>query len=193
MMNERELTEIWTSYTKLAEKIGRGDGTSRMLDELGERILMCPAEPRNDCPGCGPGGLVQQAILISKGMKKINDSLSLNVPTESILVAGLFHEVGKIGTIDTPYFLPEEEGWKRDKLGSFYKINDMISKTSVSERSLYLLQHYGVRLDEHEFMAIRGPNRTAEWADSRLFPSQDPMLSVLLKSSRDIFVRRHGS
>ena len=67
MMNERELTDLWTSYAKLAEKItDHGDGINRMLEDLGDRILMCPAEPRNDSPGCEPGGLVQQAINVAK-------------------------------------------------------------------------------------------------------------------------------
>ena len=70
-MNERELTELWTIYTKLADKITEhGPGITSMLEDLGDRILMCPAEPRNDSPGCEPGGLVQQAIAVAKVFRR---------------------------------------------------------------------------------------------------------------------------
>jgi hypothetical protein len=194
MMNEQELTDIWKSYEKLAMKVGhRSEAIKSLFDNLGERLLLCPAEPRNDCPGCEPGGLLKQAIGITRGMKLLNDTFETAAPIESIILVGLFHEIGKVGSLTEPYFLDEDESWRRDKFGSFYKINDKISKLTVSERSLYLLQHFGVHLSEDEFLAIRGPTRQADWAESRLFPSTDPVLTVLLKSSRDLLVRRFGS
>ena len=194
MMNERELTELWTSYTKLAEKItDHGDGINRMIGDLAERILMCPAEPRNDSPGCEPGGLIQQAITVAKGLKRLNDGFNMGTTTESILLVGLFHEIGKIGNLDEPYFVPEEEGWRRDKLGAFYKPNELLSRMTIPERSLFLLNHYGVKLTEEEFMAIRGPSRPPDWVESRLAPTAEPTLTILLRSARDILVRKVGA
>jgi hypothetical protein len=190
MMNERELTDLWTSYTKLIDKIDRGDGLTRMMDELGERLLMCPAEPRNDSPGCEPGGLIQQAITVAKGMKRINDTFEMGASTESILVVGLLHELGKVGNLEESYFVAEEESWRRDKLGAFYKPNEGMSRMTIPERSLYLLQHYNVRLTEEEFMAIRGPSRPPDWVESRLAPTAEPTLTILLRSARDILVRK---
>ncbi len=192
-MNERELTDLWTSYTKLIDKIDRGAGLTLMMEELGERLLMCPAEPRNDSPGCEPGGLIQQAITVAKGMKRINDTFEMGVSTESILIVGLLHELGKVGNLEDPYFIPEEESWRREKLGAFYKPNEGMSRMTIPERSLYLLQHYGVRLAEDEFMAIRGPSRQPDWVESRLAPTAEPTLTILLRSARDILVRKVGS
>lgn len=193
MMNERELTELWTSYAKLAEKItDHGDGINRMIGDLAERILMCPAEPRNDSPGCEPGGLIQQAITVAKGMKRLNDGFSMGTTTESILLVGLFHEIGKIGNLDEPYFVPEEESWRREKLGAFYKPNERLGRMTIPERSLFLLNHYGVKLTEEEFMAIRGPSRPPDWVESRLAPTAEPTLTILLRSARDILVRKVG-
>ena len=194
MMNERELTELWTSYTKLTDKITHhGDGIARMFEDLGDRILMCPAEPRNDSPGCEPAGLIQQAITVAKGMKRINDAFEMGATTESILVVGLLHEIGKVGNLDESYFIPEEESWRREKLGAFYKPNERLGRTTIPERSLFLLQHYGVKLTEEEFMAIRGPSRPPDWVESRLAPTAEPTLTILLRSARDILVRKVGS
>lgn len=193
-MNEQEIAEHWKSYEKLAFKINSGDDSIRsMLEALGERIVLCPAEPRNDCPGCEPGGLVRQALAITRGMKLLNDTFEVGVKTESIIIVGLFHEIGKIGTLTDPYYLEEDEAWRREKFGSLYKINDRMTKTNVSERSLYLLQHFGVHLREEEFLAIRGPVRQPDWAESRLFPTTEPKLTVLLKSARDLLIRKIGT
>jgi hypothetical protein len=193
MMNERELTDLWTSYTKLIDKIDRGEGLTRMMEDLGERLLMCPAEPRNDSPGCEPGGLIQQAITVARGMKRVNDTFEMGAATESILVVGLLHELGKVGNLEEPYFVPEEEHWRREKLGAFYKPNEGMSRMTIPERSLYLLQHYGVHLTEEEFMAIRGPSRPPDWVESRLAPTAEPTLTILLRSARDILVRKVGA
>lgn len=193
MMNERELTDLWTSYTKLTDKINRGAGLQKLIDDLGERILMCPAEPRNDSPGCEPGGLVQQAITVAKGMKRLNDTFETGASIESILVVGLLHEIGKVGNLDEPYFVPEEESWRREKLGAFYKPNERLSRMTIPERSLMLLQHYGVKLTEEEFMAIRGPSRPPDWVESRLAPTAEPTLTILLRSARDLLIRKVGS
>ena len=194
MMNERELTDLWTAYTKLTDKItGHGGGIAQMLEALGDRILMCPAEPRNDSPGCEPGGLIRQAIAVAKGMKRVNDTFEMGVTTESILVVGLLHEIGKVGNLDEPYFLPEVESWRREKLGAFYKPNERLGRTTIPERSLFLLQHFGVKLAEEEFMAIRGPSRPPDWVESRLAPTAEPTLTILLRSARDILVRKVGS
>ena len=191
MMNERELTDLWTAYVKLTDKItSHGDGVSKMLDGLGERMLMCPAEPRNDSPGCEPGGLIQQAIAVTKGMKRINDLFEMGASNESILTVGLFHEIGKVGTLAEPYFLSEDENWRREKHGSFYKVNDKISRMTVPERSIYLLQNFGITLQEDEFLAVRGPGRQPDWAETRLFPTAEPTLGILLRSARDILVRK---
>lgn len=190
-MNERELTDLWTSYVKLCDKImNHGDGISSMLETLGERMLMCPAEPRNDSPGCEPGGLIQQAIAVARGMKRINDTFDMGASNESILTVGLFHEIGKVGTLSESYFLNEDENWRREKHGSLYKINDKISKMTVPERSVYLLQHFKVPLQEDEYLAIRGPARLPDWAETRLFPTGEPTVGILLRCARDILVRR---
>lgn len=195
MMNERELTDLWTSYSKLADKIGNGrhDAVQSMLDDLGERMILCPAEPRNDSPGCEPGGLIQQAITIAKGMKRLNDTFEMGATTDSILLVGLFHEIGKVGSLEEPYFVPEEESWRREKLGAFYKPNERLGRMTIPERSLFLLNHYGVKLTEEEFMAIRGPSRPPDWVESRLAPTAEPTLTILLRSARDILVRKAGA
>jgi hypothetical protein len=194
MMNEESIKEAWESYLRLVSKIGgdRGAAAVVMVESLEDRLPFCPAEPRTDSPGHYPGGLIEQALVVTKGMKKMNDGFTFDVPTETILIVGLFHEIGKVGSINPPepYFIDEDSSWHREKLGAFYKHNDRLAKLSVPERSLLMLQHFGVQLTEDEWTAIRGPARQPEWAESRLMPTWEPKVATLLRTTRDILVRK---
>lgn len=195
MMNEQELSSLWSNFERLTGKIADGSeaketGLSNLLMALGDRLIMCPAEPRNDSPGCEPGGLLSQAIAVAKGMKKINDTFEMGASVSSILLVGLFHEIGKVGSVEESYFIDEDESWRREKLGSFYKPNEKLSRMTVPERSLYLLQYFGVPLSEEEFLAIRGPSKAPDWVENRLAPTAEPTLTILLRSSRDILIRK---
>jgi hypothetical protein len=196
MTNEQQaqrLQKNWDSYVGLVNKIDDDDDRKQKIIELitffGERLVFCPSDPRTDAPGCKPGGLIEQALLLTKAMKKLNDTFSFDVPTNSIIIVGLLHEIGKLGTLDSPYFLEENESWKRDKLGSYYKINESLSKMTVQERTIFLLQSFGVNLTEDEFLAIRGSSRTPEWVENRLAPNYEPMISTLLRCSRELFIK----
>lgn len=193
-MNEESIKEAWESYHRLVGKIAgaRGDAALRMVESLEDRLPFCPAEPRTDSPGHYPGGLIEQALVVTKGMKKMNDGFGFDVQSDSIIVVGLFHEIGKVGGISPPepYFIDEDSSWHRDKLGAFYKHNDRLSKLSVSERSLLILQHFGVQLTEDEWQAIRGPQRQPDWAEARLMPTWEPKVSTLLRTTRDILIRK---
>ena len=194
MTNEQQALKLqknWDSYTSLIGKIDddRKDKVMNMINFLGERLVLCPSDPRTDAPGCKPGGLVEQSLLIAKAMKKLNDTFSFDVSISSILVVGLLHEIGKVGTLESPYFLDEVDSWKRDKLGSLYKVNDSLSKMTVSERSIFLIQYFGIALTEDEYLAIKGSSRNPDWVENRLAPNYEPMISSLLRCARELFIK----
>jgi hypothetical protein len=195
MTNEQQLEMIqkkWNVFNDLIKRIDedRQPAARQIVEFFGERLATCPADPRHDAPGSYPGGLVSQAIGLTKAMKKMKDTFNLeDVDDGSIVIVGLFHELGKVGTLDQEYFIPENDNWKRQNLGAYYKVNEKISKLSIQERTLFILQHFGLQLTEEEFIAIRGQSKDPGWAEHRLAPTYDPMISVLLRSARDIFVR----
>ena len=116
---------------------------------------MCPASMKKDQHNCYPGGLVEHSLEVALAMRKINEALSLNVPTSCILKVALLHEIGKIGDEKTDYFVEQDSDWHVEKLGQLYKYNDDIARMSISHRTLYLLQKFHVELTREEWVAIQ--------------------------------------
>ena len=85
---------------------------------------------------------------------KISSALGYDTSTASIIRVGLLHEIGKVGDINNDYFLEQDSDWHREKLGQMYKYNENLPKMTVSHRTLYLLQSYGVTLTREEWEAI---------------------------------------
>ena len=143
----------WKTYESLVGKLS-DDNLNTLVDEVGERLVLCPASTRTDQYGCYPGGLVQHALRVTDAMRKISSALGYDTSTASIIRVGLLHEIGKVGDINNDYFLEQDSDWHREKLGQLYKYNEDLEKMTTSHRTLWLLQHYGVVLTRDEWEAV---------------------------------------
>ena len=152
-MDVEKIESDWTMFQNLTQKLD-DENINTLLDELSEKIIMCPASAREDSHGCHAGGLILHSLMVTNAMRKINSSLNLGVDTASILKVGLLHEIGKIGSRTEDYFLNQDSKWHKEKLGQMYKYNENLPKMTVSHRTLFLLQSYGVTLTREEWEAI---------------------------------------
>ncbi len=61
---------------------------------------------------------------------------------EELVFSALNHDLGKMGDEHNDAYIPQDDQWRRDKLGEDYKFNDRLEFMSVPDRSLHLLiQH----------------------------------------------------
>jgi hypothetical protein len=76
-----------------------------------------------------------------------------------MIIGALFHDVGKVGLpgagAENDFYVPQTDGWRYDKLGEVYKYNDGIDYMTTPDRSVFIMQHYGVRLTTEEWLAIK--------------------------------------
>ena len=84
---------------------------------------------------------------------KIKDLVAPDITDESVIVAALFHDTGKIGYPGKPYYLPNDNKWEVEKRGMTYKVNPEIVTTNLAVRSLYLVSQH-IPLTEEEAQAI---------------------------------------
>jgi hypothetical protein len=161
MTTSKELTpeEIHENYerfeTLLLKKTGdRAEACKALLEELGERIAVAPASSREAYHQCFPGGLVDHSLRVLKNALALKNTYELEIPVQSLVIACLFHDLGKVGDRDEEYYLPQDSDWHRDKLGENYKHNPDIQFMKVPHRSLFLLQQFGVELSRDEYIAI---------------------------------------
>ena len=181
-MNIEKIESNWKTFEKLCKKLS-DPNIDKMIDELGERIVMCPASPKKDQPGCFPGGLVQHSLDVALTMRSLNDTLGYNLSTAALLKVGLLHDLGKIGSREKSYFIDQDSDWHRDKLGQLYKFNDDLNKMSVSHRTLCLLQSFGAELTTDEWIAIQ-LSQGSHFEENRFYVGHEPTLALVLQQSK---------
>jgi len=163
MENTSDLEGLWAKYSSLFKRaFGDTDNVNNFLESFGERIIVCPASHKSDQKYCEPGGLMKQSVDIAIAMKKIGESLSLDVEPTSLLKVALGHDLGKIGTPESDYYVPQDSDWHREKLGAYYKFNDKTPRMPITHMSLHLLASAGIVLTLDETRAIttsHGPGR----------------------------------
>jgi len=183
-----DLQNNWERFDKLCRRLS-DHHINKLLDELGERLVMCPASPREDQHGCYPGGLIEHGLETTAMMRKLKDAYALDIPVSSILKVGLLHSVGKVGDLTHDYFVDQPSDWHREKLGQLYKYNEEIPKMSVSHRTLFLLQHFGVILTGDEWLAIQLA-AGFHFEENRFYVGSEPTLALVLQQAKHAVIHK---
>ena len=183
-----QIQSNWETYSGLLKRLS-DHNLNNLLDELGERLVMTPASPRLDQYGAAPGGLVEHSLKVTSTMRTLNSALEMGLPTASILKVGLLHDLGKVGDLTTRYFVEQDSSWHREKLGQLFKFNEGLNKMSVSHRTLWLLQHYGVTLDNNEWLAIQLA-AGFHFEENRFYVNHEPSLALLLQQAKATTIHR---
>lgn len=187
-MDADTIEKNWNKYDSLCKRFD-DPCLNTLLEELGERLATCPYSIKTEYPGCYPGGLIDLTLRITASMRKINDTLEeeRRIPTSSILKVGLLHDLGKVGDVDTDHFLEQDSDWHREKLGQLYKYNDNLPKMTYAHRTLFLLQHYGVKLAQSEWEAI-STSGGLHLEENRFYVGAKNSLSKILSSAKLLIV-----
>ena len=99
-METRDIENLWSTYQKLATRINR-EGLSPMLEELGERIVMCSASTDEQGKGCGPGGYLEVTLAVTSKMRILAKALELDISPESVAYASSQVSVIEVQRLDS--------------------------------------------------------------------------------------------
>lgn len=129
-----------------------------MFNDLEDQLVMAPASPSGH--GAYHGGLIEHmldSITFAKFVRKMFSILNTPTPSEeSCILCSAFHDLGKVGNKEIEHYIVEDSDWHREHMNRNFRIN--LNEETVlhhADRSIYLLQKYGVELTEEEFQAIR--------------------------------------
>ena len=160
MLTPEEVAQNWERFKALAEKTGdRAPAIVSMLEELDERLCLCPASAKVEYHGAFPGGLVDHSLRVLNNLLTLNRAFGWRLSRESMVIGALFHDIGKVGLpgkgSENDFYVEQTDSWRRDRLGEVYKYNDSMQYMSTPDRSVFVLQHYGIRLTAEEWLAVR--------------------------------------
>ncbi|GJQ43917.1 MAG: hypothetical protein JETCAE03_34150 [Ignavibacteriaceae bacterium] len=160
-LTPEQLVEYWEKLIAIIEKSFSGERKERLLklyNDLQDRILYCPASYKEYFHGAFPGGylvhvlnVVNFSILLDKLWTENGATRSYS--DEELVFSALHHDLGKIGDLEEKYYIEHNEKWRKDR-GEIYMINPKIRFMSVPDRSLWLLNHYGISVSQTETIAI---------------------------------------
>lgn len=160
--------EIQSNYKECIDYISgvfKGERKKKILhmfseDEMGMEMATAPASGTQHFHLAVPGGYnihVMNVIKNSFGQKKLFEMGGGKVDwtDEEMVFSSLFHDLGKLGTKEEgSQYVPQTEDWKAKK-GEVYKFNKNLPYMEVTDRSMYILQKYGITYDWKEFISIR--------------------------------------
>ena len=184
------LTKIqnnWATVLSLAGKIENTEtkaGALELCDKLHDRLAVCPASSKTEYVGAFPGGLVFHSLNVLKIMKDMRKALELEdkVSTDSLIVLGLFHDIGKLGNEDNDYYLPQSSEYHRNR-GNPYEFNQDLLNIPVATRSLWWLNRFSIWLSENEIHALNTLNVKGTEIVSYVPSLRDPWEAYLLQSA----------
>ena len=155
-LSPEDIAANFDKFRSFMEKLGdRSEPALNLVDHLGERLAMCPASSRKEYHAAFPGGLVDHSLRVLTNALKLCKTFGWEVPKDSLIIGCLFHDLGKVGDHEKDYYLPQDSDWHRDKLGEMYKYNRDMQYMTVPDRGVWLCQHFGLRLTQAEFLAIK--------------------------------------
>lgn len=150
-----EVEKNWIRFRGLCEKVGdRSEALLALVDGLGERLALCPASSRKDFHNAFPGGLVDHSLRVLGNAMRLVKAFEWSVPKDSLIIATLLHDLGKVGDHETDYYVPQTDSYKIEKYGELYMTNKELRWMTVPHRSIFICQHFGLKLTQDETLAI---------------------------------------
>ena len=182
-LNEKQITENWKDLLGRIEHQFSGDRKDKLLEmynHFADRMMFAPASSREHYHNCFPGGYVDHVLRVMDCAFDLYNSWMMqgahtdNYSVEELMFAALNHDLGKVGDLDNDTYIPNESEWHRKNQGALYTVNPKTEFCLVPDRSLFLLQHFGIKYSWNEFLGIRIHDGMYEEANKPYLVSFNP-------------------
>ncbi len=161
---EAELQANYEKFIAILKKYFKGERLDKLLymyseKELGISLTLSPASGAIQYHNAYIGGYIDHIFNVTKNalrMKEmfINAGGEIDFTDEELVFACLHHDLGKLGIAGEMHYLPNDSDWEI-KRGHVFKRNDKISYMTLTDRTFFTLNEYGVTYNEKEYFAIK--------------------------------------
>ena len=138
----------------------RKDSIKEMISHMEDTYVMAPASGKSWYHSAFAGGyvdhvnrVVEYAVKQSRLYQEMGGTVDYT--EEELVFAALFHDLGKMGDGDRPNYIPQTDKWRQDKLSEMYTFNPDLDFMLIPDRSLFILQKFGIKVSQKEFLGIR--------------------------------------
>ena len=181
-LTPEQIQHNWNNLRQLidAEFTGeRLEKLNEMYDYFEERMMFAPASGKEHFHNAHVGGYVEHVIHVTMSALQIKqlwekNGATINFTDEELVFAALHHDLGKIGDLAEDYYTPNDSDWHRKNQGLVYKHNGNLQYMSVTDRALFLLQHFGVSMSENEYIGLMLTDGLYEEANKSYYIGYSP-------------------
>jgi len=163
-LTEEQLKENYDRFIEAVDTIFDGERKDRLLhmyseDELGVELTIAPASGKLHFHSAYVGGYidhVMNVMHIANNMRKMfaHHGGIIDFTEEEMFFAAMHHDLGKLGTGDEPYYLPQTSEWHQKNKNEYFTHNPNLQYFDVTDRALWLLSKYGIMYSEKEMLGI---------------------------------------
>ena len=160
MVTEEQIQQHYEKFMEYIKADSRAEQLMVMYEDFTTELTTAPASGKTYFHNAFPGGYIdhvlrvtETALSIASLYKKTGGTIDFT--KEELIFATLHHDFGKLGNPEQgPYYVDQDSDWHR-KRGEMYKQNDNIQYFKAPERGLMMLQKYGIRITEKEWLGIK--------------------------------------
>ena len=142
-------------------------------------MMFAPASGQEHFHNCHAGGYVEHVMHVTMSALQIKqlwekNGATINFTEEELVFAALHHDLGKIGDLAEDYYTPNDSDWHRKNQGLVYKHNGNLQYMTVTDRALFLLQHFGISMSENEYIGLMLTDGLYEEANKSYYIGYSP-------------------
>ena len=179
VLSEEQALKNAEIVEKFAAKI---PAIKTVLENVGNEFFLAPASSKEEYHGCYPGGLCDHSLRVTKNLVALAETWAPGkFQKDQLVLVGLLHDLGKVGDVGVPFYIPEKESWKRQR-GWLYDLNKELPYMPTCDRTIYLLNKFQINLDTDEYIAIRISDGPVEKSNEK-YNMKEPDLALLLHFS----------
>ena len=150
-----------------------------MVNYLEEKLVLAPASGKSHFHNAFPGGYidhVNRVVYCALKTKALWEEMGadINFTEEELVFSALFHDLGKVGDGEKEGYLRQTDQWRQKNLNEQYTPNKELPFMLIQDRSLYLLQTFGIKVSHNEYMAIRLHDGVYDDANKAYFTGFNP-------------------
>ena len=177
-LTPEQLQDKWNEVIELITDTFEGerrDNILKMYEFFKDRMMFAPASGVVYYHNAFPGGYICHILNVTRfalRLYRVYEELELHTSEydeEAIVFCTLHHDLGKIGNLDYDYYIPNESEWHRINQGKMYDYDKRLHYMTVTDRSVWLLNQFDIKMSEVEYLALRLTDGMYEKANREYF------------------------
>ena len=168
LLTPEQIQENWNKLIQLIKDTfpedypdNRREKLLKMYHYFEERMCLTPASGKEHFHNAYAGGYVEHVLHVTDLAQQIyslwekNGATVDNFTVEEVIFAALHHDLGKVGNLAEDNYIHNDSDWHRKNQGMIYKHNPRIEYMTITDRAIWILQHFGIKMTENEYLGLR--------------------------------------